>query len=44
MRNTPINQIILEGPDLSGKTTLYNSIHKLTGNKWNIQDRRNASL
>jgi len=44
MRNTPIDKIILEGPDLSGKTTLYNSIHKLTGNKWNIQDRSSLSM
>jgi len=41
---TPINKIILEGPDLSGKTTLYQSIHKATDYKWNIQDRSALSM
>jgi hypothetical protein len=38
------NQLILEGPDLSGKTTLYYDIHKATGYKWNIQDRSSLSM
>ena len=38
------NTIVLEGPDLAGKTTLYNSIHKETGYKWNIQDRSFLSM
>ena len=40
----PINQIILEGPDLSGKTTLYEQIHNLTGYRWNVQDRSCLSM
>lgn len=36
--------ITLEGPDLSGKTTLYESIHKLSDYKWNIQDRSALSM
>ncbi len=44
MRKTPINQIILEGPDLSGKTTLYNLLHKRSGYTWNIQDRSSLSM
>lgn len=39
-----INTIILEGPDLSGKTTLYNEIHRLTKYRWNIQDRSSLSM
>lgn len=33
------NVVALEGPDCSGKTTLYNEIHKKTNYKWNIRDR-----
>ena len=40
----PINYVIIEGTDLSGKTTLYNSIHKSTGFKYNIQDRSCLSM
>ncbi len=40
----PINQIILEGPDLSGKTTLYQELHKVSGYRWNIQDRSSLSM
>ena len=43
MKN-PINQIVLEGPDLSGKSTLYNMIHKATDYRWNIQDRSSLSM
>ena len=39
-----INQIILEGPDLSGKTSLYENIHNLTQYRWNIQDRSALSM
>ena len=31
--------INIEGPDCSGKTTLYNRLHKETNFKYNIQDR-----
>lgn len=40
----PINKIILEGCDLSGKTTLYNEIHKTSQFKWNIDDRSGISM
>jgi len=40
----PVSQIILEGPDLSGKTTFYNELHRLSGYKWNIQDRSALSM
>ncbi len=36
--------VTLEGPDLSGKTTLYNKLHKKTGYRWNIQDRSGLSM
>lgn len=36
--------ICIEGPDCSGKTTLYNLIHKKTGFKFNIQDRSFLSM
>ena len=38
------NQLILEGPDLSGKTSFYNRIHDLSGYRWNIQDRSALSM
>jgi len=44
MRRTPINQITLEGPDLSGKTTLYQKLHEKSGYFWNIQDRSSLSM
>lgn len=44
MRITPVNQIILEGPDLSGKTTLYQKIHEKSKYRWNIQDRSALSM
>jgi len=40
----PINQIILEGPDLAGKTSFYNELHRLSAYKWNIQDRSALSM
>ena len=39
-----IENITIEGPDLSGKTTLYNNIHKQTNYRWNIQDRSMMSM
>jgi thymidylate kinase len=36
--------ICLEGPDCSGKTTLFNNIHKKTNYKYNIQDRSCLSM
>lgn len=40
----PVEKIILEGPDLSGKTTLFNRLHQATNFKWNIQDRSALSM
>ena len=40
----PVNYVLLEGTDLSGKTTLYNNIHRNTGFEWNIQDRSALSM
>jgi len=40
----PVNYIILEGPDLAGKTSLYQGIHRSTGFEWNIQDRSALSM
>ena len=37
-------KLILEGPDLSGKTSLYEEIHRKTNYKWNIQDRSALSM
>ena len=42
--STPINYIFIEGPDCSGKTTLYEMIHKSSGYQWNIQDRSALSM
>ena len=36
--------IFLEGPDCSGKTTMFNKLHKLTDFKYNIQDRSCMSM
>lgn len=33
------NTVSLEGPDLSGKTTLYNNLHRMSGFGWDIRDR-----
>ena len=38
-----LKNITLEGPDLSGKTTLMSQIHKKTNNKYNIIDRSTMS-
>ena len=42
--STPIDYIFIEGPDCSGKTTLYEMIHKASNYKWNIQDRSALSM
>lgn len=38
------SNICIEGPDCSGKTTLYYKIHKETNFKYNIQDRSCLSM
>ena len=40
----PTNYLILEGPDLSRKTTFYNELHKASSYRWNIQDRSCLSM
>ena len=40
----PTNIVTIEGPDLSGKTTLYQRMHKKTQFRWNIQDRSFLSM
>ena len=40
----PIEKIIIEGPDLAGKTTLYDKMHKISKYRWNIQDRSALSM
>jgi len=44
IKGTRIHTVCIEGPDLSGKSTLYNDIHKLSKYKWNIQDRAEVSM
>ncbi len=39
-----VRDITLEGPDLSGKTTLYGKLHSASGYRWNIQDRSEISM
>jgi len=39
-----LKTIVLEGPDCSGKTTAYRTIHKKTKFKWNIHDRSTLSM
>ena len=40
----PIEKIIIEGPDLAGKTTLFNKMHEISNFRWNIQDRSALSM
>jgi len=40
----PTQYLVCEGPDLSGKTSLIEAIHKETGFQWNIQDRSFLSM
>jgi len=44
IKRFPTNYLILEGPDLSGKTTFYNRLHKKSSYCWNIQDRSCLSM
>tara|TARA_R110000824_G_scaffold159417_2_gene333769 strand:+ start:1005 stop:1922 length:918 start_codon:yes stop_codon:yes gene_type:complete len=44
LQRFPTNYLIVEGPDLSGKTTFYNHLHKKSDYCWNIQDRSNLSM
>lgn len=39
MTNLPINYVVIEGPDCSGKTSLYSSLNKATSYVRNIRDR-----
>lgn len=39
----PVNAVILEGVDCSGKSTLYSTLHKTTKFKYNIIDRSRLS-
>ena len=39
-----INDITIECPDLSGKTTLFNNLHNKTNYEYNIQDRSELSM
>jgi len=39
-----LDTVTIEGPDLAGKTTLYNDLHDHAGYKWNIQDRAELSM
>ena len=40
----PTNYLILEGPDLAGKTSFYQALHDKSGYRWNIQDRSALSM
>ena len=44
MISFPTERLVLEGPDLSGKSSLYRGIHKHSGYRWNIQDRSFLSM
>lgn len=39
----PIKQVILEGPDCCGKSTLYRNLHKTTKYRYNVIDRSTLS-
>ena len=39
-----LHTVTIEGPDLSGKTTLYNKLHARSKFAWNIQDRGELSM
>jgi len=39
----PTENLFIEGPDCSGKTTLIRKIHELTNYKWHIHDRSQIS-
>jgi hypothetical protein len=40
----PVRYLILEGPDCSGKTSLYSELHKTSSFKYNIHDRSFLSM
>lgn len=40
----PTERLILESVDCGGKTSLYQAVHKLSGYRWNIQDRSALSM
>ena len=42
--NFNLKTVVLEGVDCSGKTTLFRSLHRATGFKWNIHDRSALSM
>jgi len=44
MLTFPTNYLNIEGPDLAGKTTMFNTLHKMTDFKWNIHDRSCVSM
>jgi hypothetical protein len=44
MIKIPTQTVTIEGPDCSGKTTLYQKIHKKTNFLWNVQDRSFLSM
>ncbi|NBU99428.1 MAG: hypothetical protein EBS19_14675, partial [Spirochaetia bacterium] len=44
MTNLPIQYVIIEGTDCSGKSSLYSSLHKETGFAYNMQDRSFLSM
>ena len=39
----PTENLFIEGPDLSGKTTLIKNIHNKTDYRWHITDRSKIS-
>ena len=43
-KGSKIHTVCIEGPDLSGKTSLYRDLHKMSNFKWNIQDRAEVSM
>lgn len=43
-RGSKIHTVCIEGPDLSGKTSLYRDLHKISNFRWNIQDRAEVSM
>lgn len=40
----PIHRVVLEGPDCSGKSTLFRKLHSVTGHRYNIHDRSTLSM
>ena len=40
----PTNYLLLEGPDLAGKTTFYQALHDASKYTWNIHDRSCLSM